>query len=138
MNEDKICRNMFVHLGYRLTLCAAVLGVAFYLVAKNGSPTPDYNIRGQAGNQVGSNRGSLLRFERKEKRRKVLVYELGWPDEKDGRAVFRKERYYLDEETGQPRKIEKYFRYEPDGEYVLEGTRIIGESTDEEEAEETE
>ena len=105
--------------------------------AINGSLTPDYNIRGQAGNQVGSNRGSLLRFERKEKRRKVLVYELGWPDEKDGRAVFRKERYYLDEETGQPRKIEKYFRYEPDGEYVLEGTRIIGESTDEEEAEET-
>ena len=32
-----------------------------------GSPTPDYNIRGQAGKQVSTNRGSALCSEREIK-----------------------------------------------------------------------
>ena len=103
MNEDeRLCRNMAV-----LTLCAAVLGLVFYCRME-------------------------LKKASGEGKKKVLEYELAWPDEEDGRAVVRKERYFLDEETGQPWKIEKYLSDGWGEEYVLEKTVIIDRATEEE------
>jgi hypothetical protein len=103
MNEDRLCRNMAM-----LMLCAAVLGLFFYCRME-------------------------LRKARGEDRKKILEYELAWPDEKDGREVVRKERYFLDEETGRTWKIEKYLSDGWGEEYVLEKTVIIDRTTDEEE-----
>lgn len=101
--DDILCRNLLV-----LALCSAALGAGFFCwgeVKKTGG----------------------------QEEEKVLVYELGWPDTEGGREVFRRERYFLDEETGQPWKIEEYLSDDPNGEYVLEETKIIDKSADEQE-----
>lgn len=62
----------------------------------------------------------------------IVVYDLTWPDEEDdGSVVFRKWRYFIETKTKLPRKIEKYSKYEPNGEYALQETLIVNYPTDE-------
>jgi hypothetical protein len=86
-----------------LTLCAAVLGAVFY-----------------------------LRAEKKEAGEKIAAYELVWAEETEEGAVEHKWRYFVEGETGRPRKIEKYSRDGTTGEYVLLETVIIDYPLDEE------
>ena len=93
-----LCRNMFV-----LTLCAAVLGAAFY-----------------------------FRAEKKKAGEKIAAYELAWAEETEEGAVYHRWRYFVEGRTGRPRKIEKYSKNEANGEYVLRQTVIVDYPPDEE------
>jgi len=62
----------------------------------------------------------------------VSVYDLKWPDKSDeGDVVFRRWRYYIETKTNLPRKIEKYYKLDPNDKYILEETLIVGYPTDE-------
>ena len=57
----------------------------------------------------------------------VHVYDLTWADRADANnIVYRRWRYFLKPCSYQPFKIEKYSRGDPNDDYVLEETLVIG------------
>jgi len=62
----------------------------------------------------------------------VSVYDLTWPDRADANnVVYRRLRYFIESKTNLPRKVEKYSRADPNGDYTLEETLVISYPTDE-------
>lgn len=62
----------------------------------------------------------------------IEVYDLTWPDKTDkDNIVYRRWRYFIESKTNLPRKIEKYSKADPNDNYTLEETLVIGYPTDE-------
>ena len=56
----------------------------------------------------------------------VRVHDLTWPDRTDkDNVVYRRWRYFLKPRSYLPFKIEKYFRSDPNEDYILEETLVI-------------
>jgi len=86
-----------------LISCAAIFTAAFYCGWLAGKIPINYDCRKGA----------------------IAVYELVWPEETEAGTVSHKWRYSVERKTHQPRRIEKFLRDDPNGEYTLQETLII-------------